>query len=110
LSASWSSRSKSIYHLHSTSIFIRQEAISVEIDHSDSAVVDVIETIELAEVSTQAPATADKWMTWADAFVVVFSVTNSDTFDDIPALMQKIKSRNALAPLTLLGTKSKLKE
>jgi len=48
---------------------------------------------------------SDKWYGWADGFVVVYSITDSASFDEVPTYMQKIKSRNGNAPILLLGNK-----
>ena len=82
----------------------KKEQINFDLE-SESNSVEVVDILQIAEVSSSVPASFDKFLPWADCFVVVYAVTNSESFDEIPSLIQKLKARNAVALISLWGTK-----
>ncbi|XP_063886121.1 ras-related and estrogen-regulated growth inhibitor-like protein [Scylla paramamosain] len=66
------------------------------------------QSVEIMDTSAACEKTSDPYLQWAEAFVVVYSITDKDSYQQAASTVQELSERRASASVLMIGNKSDL--
>ncbi|MPC62047.1 ras-related and estrogen-regulated growth inhibitor-like protein [Portunus trituberculatus] len=66
------------------------------------------QSVEIMDTSATCEKTSDPYLQWAEAFVVVYSITDKDSYKQAVSTVQELSERRASASVLIIGNKSDL--